>query len=419
MHYPPVHKNYPILYQSRRGIALMTTMVVLALLSIFLTEFSFETKLETRGIKNFQASFKSRNAVKSIFKAVLEGIEKQDEIKFFREYLKGLLQLSNQRNEISFLNPSKSIRLPKGIISDFPDVTFYTPEIRPIDHLYNLNRIQTPPFRAVNPETKADVRLANRFVNILKKWNTNGRQYLERDNIAYNIKLNDPDALYIYAAIFDWLDKDSLTYDSSIYGIIGSEKDFYIANDQKIEIKNGFLDKLNEIKLINRIYGKDIPFGLWQKEFTTFPVGSKYNPEENFSEIKPKINVNLATYDEIVEFLEHFDQNTTYFSNYSSKNFENIIEMNFFEKREEIASELTKSPRKKLKREDIKVILSNITRYDSKSNEYFIPFSFWYKINLKTEIDDVQAEINSVVSVDRNSTSGKVSNIIIHDFLLH
>ncbi|GIT73545.1 MAG: hypothetical protein Ct9H300mP28_33590 [Pseudomonadota bacterium] len=49
----------------------------------------FETKLETRGIQNYQASFKARNAVKSMFKAVLEGLESPEEIKFFRQYVWG------------------------------------------------------------------------------------------------------------------------------------------------------------------------------------------------------------------------------------------------------------------------------------------------------------------------------------------
>ena len=76
------------LYRSpQRGIALMITLVILALLAVFMTEFSFETKLETRGIQNYQASFKARNAVKSMFKAVLEGLKGQNEVKFFRVYL--------------------------------------------------------------------------------------------------------------------------------------------------------------------------------------------------------------------------------------------------------------------------------------------------------------------------------------------
>ena len=63
---------------SRGGIALLITLVILALLAVFMTEFSFETKLETRGIQNYQASFKARNAVKSMFKAVLEGLESHE-----------------------------------------------------------------------------------------------------------------------------------------------------------------------------------------------------------------------------------------------------------------------------------------------------------------------------------------------------
>ena len=53
---------------------MLITLVILALMAVFMTEFSFETKLETRGIQNYQASFKARNAVKSMFKAVIEGL---------------------------------------------------------------------------------------------------------------------------------------------------------------------------------------------------------------------------------------------------------------------------------------------------------------------------------------------------------
>ena len=58
-----------------RGIALLITLVIIALLAVYMTEFSFDTHLETRGIQNFQASFKARNAVKSLFKATLVGLQ--------------------------------------------------------------------------------------------------------------------------------------------------------------------------------------------------------------------------------------------------------------------------------------------------------------------------------------------------------
>jgi len=402
---------------SQRGIALLITLVILALLAVFMTEFSFETKLETRGIHNYQASFKARNAVKSMFKAVLEGLKGQDEVKFFTVYLKDLLRLGATSNEISFLNPPQPVGLPAGVIADFPEVSFYTPVIRPIDHLYNLNRIQTPPFRTVNPETKADVRLANQFINILKKWNS-ATTYQPGSSVpSYNIQLNTNDILPIYAAIFDWLDKDKEIYDSSIYGTIGAEKNSYISADPYFEIKNGFLDKLSEVQLISGVKGKRIPLDQWKKGFTTFPVGNKYETQADFSAIKPRINVNLATFEEIVEFLEQFNQNTEYFINYSP-GYDDSISQDYFEKREEIAAELTKQPRSKLTSEDIKNKLSNITQYD-RSRDFFIPYSFWYEILLMTEIDNVKAEVRAVVSVDRNAATGKVTNLIIHNFFLH
>ena len=350
-----------------------------------------------------------------MFKAVLQGLKGQNETKFFREHLNNLLKLGTIGSEISFLNPPQPVRLPAGMIADFPDVAFYTPYIRPLDHLYNLNRIQ-PKSRTRIPEIKADVRLANQFINILTKRNITTNQQIGNTVLSQNIQLNINDILPMYAAIFDWLDKNSEIYDSSIYRTIGAEKNSYLAANPEIEIKDGFLDKLSEIQLIRGINEKRIPLVQWEKGFTIFPVGNKYDAQANFSLIKPRINVNLATYEEIIEFLDQFDQNTVYFINYSAKNYDDIYAQDYYQKREEIAAELTKLPRTKT-REDIKNKLSNITQYD-RSQDFFIPYSYWYEIHLKTEIDNVQAEVRAVVSVDRNDGRAKVSKLIIHNFLL-
>ena len=384
-----------------------------------MTEFSFETKLETRGIQNYQASFKARNAVKSMFKAVLEGLESHEEIKFFRQYVWSFLSMGTSGRDISILNPPEPVRLPAGVISDFPDVAFYTPYIRPIDHLYNLNRIQTPPFRTVNPESKSDVHLANQFINILNKWNISSKSNVGDALITQNRQFDNNEILQLYAAIFDWIDKDSYIYDSSIYGAIGAEKDAYIFSEPPIEIKNGYFDQLNEIMLIKAIKEKNIPQKFWDQSFTTFPVGNKYVSSSNHTSIYPRININLATFEEIVEFLEQYDQQTNYFINYSQSNFENNYSQNFYQKRIEIAEELTKLPRIKLKKNDIKNKLRNITQYYSKTDDYFTPYSYWYEIHLKTEISKVIAEVKAIVSVDRNEDTGIAKEIIIHDFLLN
>ena len=384
-----------------------------------MTEFSFETKLETRGIQNYQASFKARNAVKSMFKAVLEGLESHEEIKFFRQYVWSFLSMGTSGRDISILNPPEPFRLPPGVISDFPDVAFYTPYIRPIDHLYNLNRIQTPPFRTVNPESKSDVHLANQFINILNKWNISSKSNAGDALSTQKKQFDNNEILKFYAAIFDWIDKDSYIYDSSIYGAIGAEKDTYIFSEPPIEIKNGYFDKLNEIMLINAIKEKNIPQKFWDQSFTTFPVGNKYVSSSNHTSIYPRININLATFEEIVEFLEQYDQQTNYFINYSQSNFENNYSQNFYQKRIEIAEELTKLPRIKLKNNDIKNKLRNITQYYSKADDYFTPYSYWYEIRLKTEISQVIAEVKAIVSVDRNEDTGIAKEIIIHNFLLN
>ena len=49
---------------------------------------------------------------------------------------------------------------------------------------------------------------------------------------------------------------------------------------------------------------------------------------------------------------------------------------------------------------------------------YFIANSYWYEIHLKTEIDNVKAEVRAVVSVDRDAATGKASNLVIHNFFL-
>ena len=216
MSHLPVSSPSSLKTTSQQGIALLITLVILALLAVFMTEFSFETKLETRGIQNYQASFKAKNAVKSLFKAVLQGLKGQNETKFFREHLNNLLKLGTIGSEISFLNPPQPVRLPAGMIADFPDVAFYTPYIRPIDHLYNLNRI-----RKNNPGTPEDIDLRNQFVNILKNMKSvSGQVSLENSSIDR-----------IYAALFDWTDGDQEPYE-----MIGIEH--YQDLQTEYEIKN-------------------------------------------------------------------------------------------------------------------------------------------------------------------------------------
>ena len=101
---------------ARRGIALLITLVIIALLAVYMTEFSFDIHLETRGIRNFQASFRARNAVKSLFKAALVGLQgglngEVREKDFFDQISPPLLRTA------SLLNPMKPEKI-EGIKLD-------------------------------------------------------------------------------------------------------------------------------------------------------------------------------------------------------------------------------------------------------------------------------------------------------------
>ena len=390
---PPPSNTYKI---SQSGIALLITMVILALIAVFMTEFSFETKLETRGIQNYQSSFKARNAVKSMFKAVLEGLKGQNEVKFFKVYLQGLQYKFSEFSgkKCTLINPCKPEKLIAGVISDFPDVIFYTPYIRPIDHLFNLNRIQKN-----NPGTPEDLNLHNQFVNIIKNMDTaNGQNPIEVNSIDR-----------IYAALFDWTDVDN-----EPYGMIGLEH--YHDLKTEFEIKNQKLDKLSEILLIDGIYESGIPLdnqqselGSWKKYFTIFPVENRV---EGFEQ--PRINVNLATENEIVEFLMQFENQSVSSSSqmFIAKSLEigSVLKLKNngentkkYTSNSEIQKTLDSSP----VTSDLPVV----------AKQFFIPYSNWYEINLKTEIENVQAEVNAFVSLKRKSDNS-VEKLIIHEFLL-
>lgn len=402
--------------RSRSGIALLVTLVVLALLAVFLTEFTFETTLETRSLQNFQASFQARNAVKSLFKAVLVGLEggppkgkRLSEIEFFKQigiFTEFVNDLT--KGNYTTLNPPKPVGIPPELIryaapqlaESFPNATFYTPHIRPIDHLFNLNRLQSSPNRTREPETGDDPQIANQFINLLLKPQQDGQL----------VKLTDFAVLKGYARLFDWLDKDKdRIYQSRTSGIFGSE-DGYDDGQIEYSVKNAFLDRLGEIHLLPEIrdLGKDKAF--WEQHFTVYPVG---RPVGN-SDLKPKINANLANAEEIEGFLERFQQDTPYLSSYRDDEYAR----EFYERRIEIAEALTKNPDRELNAQDIDSLLKPIISKGRPDN-FFIPFSFWYGIRLKAEVDGVQAEVRAVVSVDREDDGTvRQDSLTIHEFTL-
>ena len=408
-----------------RGIALLITLVIIALLAVYMTEFSFDTHLETRGIRNFQASFKARNAVKSLFKATLVGLQgglngEVSEKDFFDQISPPSLRM------YSLLTPSKpekiegiQLLLP-GLAQSFPNVSFYTPYIRPIDHLFNLNRINSK----IAPEKAKDLILKNEFTNILSRYSKTQSTESNQNLSSANLSLESIQTLY--ASIYDWSDKNAEIdyFDSNIEGHIQID-------DTEWEVKDSAFDKLSEIMLLqSKLFEEgyfefQIPFDTqkpgensWNQNFTVYPVGKKEG--QPFGD--PRINVNLGDGDDIQQFLERFSNPGV---NASDK------EQQYLNRAADIASVLKPdfsqdAPVFK-SMNDIKTRLrsdpstSDLNDYH---NNYFILWSNWYDIHLVTEIENVKAEVRAVVEVKRDE-NGKVEKndngdyaITIHEFQL-
>lgn len=408
-----------------RGIALLITLVIIALLAVYMTEFSFDTHLETRGIRNFQASFKARNAVKSLFKATLVGLQgglngEVSEKNFFDQISPPSLRM------FSLLTPSKpekiegiQLLLP-GLAESFPNVSFYTPYIRPIDHLFNLNRINSK----IAPEKAKDLILKNEFTNILSKYSKTQSTESNQNLSSANLSLESIQTLY--ASIYDWSDKNAEIdyFDSNIEGHIQID-------DTEWEVKDSAFDKLSEIMLLqSKLFEEgyfefQIPYdsqkpgeNSWNQNFTVYPVGKKEG--QPFGD--PRINVNLADGDDIQQFLERFSNPGV---NASDK------EQQYLNRAADIASVLkpdfSQDALDFKSMNDIKTRLrsdpstSDLNDYH---NNYFILWSNWYDIHLVTEIENVKAEVRAVVEVKRDE-NGKVEKndngeyaITIHEFQL-
>ena len=408
-----------------RGIALLITLVIIALLAVYMTEFSFDTHLETRGIRNFQASFKARNAVKSLFKATLVGLQgglngEVSEKNFFDQISPPSLRV------YSLLTPSKpekiegiQLLLP-GLAQSFPNVSFYTPYIRPIDHLFNLNRINSK----IAPEKAKDLILKNEFTNILSKYSKTQSTESNQNLSSANLSLESIQTLY--ASIYDWSDKNAEIdyFDSNIEGHIQID-------DTEWEVKDSAFDKLSEIMLLqNKLFEEgyfefQIPFdsqkpgeNSWRQNFTVYPVGKKEG--QPFGD--PRINVNLGDGDDIQQFLERFsnpgvnasDKEQQYLNR--AVDIASVLKPDFsqdapgFKSMNDIKSRLRSDPS-----------TSDLNDYH---NNYFILWSNWYDIHLVTEIENVKAEVRAVVEVKRDE-NGKVEKndngeyaITIHEFQL-
>ncbi|MGK5095094.1 hypothetical protein WDW89_24175 [Deltaproteobacteria bacterium TL4] len=393
----------------KKGIALLLTLVILVLMAMFLTEFSFETTLEVKSMQNFQSAFQAQSAAKSMFKAVLVGLESEEESVFFGG-LSRIYQLAGLTSA-SILNPPPPLPMPPGLIPDFEEVSIYSPYIRPIDHLFNLNRLQQFDTVVSLPGSSREYLLCNQFFNTLssaKVIDLNAKPGAEAKSAMRALEANE--VLSIYGAIWDWIDKDDEPYSVDY----GAEQNDYLGLEPEFRIKNRMFDELNEVRLVKGVSQlfptKQLWEATWRKSFTIHPVGVEKN-----NSFEPSLNVNLASPGEIEQFLLSFNTETPCIvpSDWVTEQYRYLQEFSSPDIAKSIDQELTtkeeSGQRKQFKTlRDISAKLAPLNLDTiSRVGDFFIIYNQWYEIRLITEVSGIQAEVQATIQVERDSR-GKV-----------
>ncbi len=249
-----------------RGIALMLTLVVVVLLTAYISEFFFTSGLELRAMQTFKDGAHARTLARLAFKAAQVGLLTR-ETEFFAKYreLKKALDFTAIPWEDGFL-----VAL----------------EIVPQDHLFNLNEMA-----ALRDGKAKDQIRWNLFLNTLKDVNS-----IPIDEGFDPQPLPQERLAELYGALVDWLDKGNTDY-RGVAGALGAEEDAYFNDDPQFRPKNGRLDRLSEIRLVRGVKESRLPWKDWRDNFTALPKstsGALY-PE--------KLNINMASREEIKDFL--------------------------------------------------------------------------------------------------------------------
>lgn len=240
-------KSFRATLLNQKGIALIMSLSVILLLSIALMK-TFENRtVETVHLENSLRQFQAETLSRSVFRAILIAVK-----------TKGLVFVKSNQSAW------KNIPLP---ISN--DQYFQIIDIKPVDHLFNLNR-----------RFRADDAWPEVLKNILNDIR------VSNDPLAIELQI---DELYpLLSAINDWIDVDINQDEEFLYNF-----EDYIDAQPEFEVKNRAFDRLSEIKNIYVFDDLDVSLEDIRSRFRIFSG-------------KEMIDVNLATVTDVEDFLSLF-----------------------------------------------------------------------------------------------------------------
>lgn len=356
----------------RRGIALLMALAVVMLLTYFLSEYFFATALELRAMTTFKDAQRARMLARSVFKAV-ELALLQDEVDFFTGY-----------GEISKL-------LDKGGALPWNDGLVLTLNVQPQDHLFNLN--QNYNVQVGQPQ---DVVRSLIFLNLF-----DGMEVPSRNAPGVTEPLSPDTVAGLYAAIQDWIDRDSDPY-TGFPSVAGAENAAYQGEEVKFEVKNAPLDRLEEIRPIRGVVASGIPWAVWEHTVTVLPKPRASTTPAYLSE---RINVNTASAAEIQRFLEtrRLDPNVGGEGNKVVHDALNKLADNAADIAAYFAP--AEGPRKVYTKQDIEAGMKELGLGDVSSyatGNVFSTANQYYRVRIVTEAADVPAHLEAMLHVARD-----------------
>ena len=364
----------------RPGIALIMTLMIVLLMSTFLAEFIFSSGVDLRGVHNMQASQQARNLARSAFRALEIGLQ-MDEVDFYAGYreLEPLLAL--------------------GAVP-FEDGLLVALDVQPLEGLYNVNELDS------RQGTPQDSTRWQYFYNVMSRLTlpaTSPDQAPE--------SLRDEDIAAVYAAIVDWVDADEVNY-TSLSGYTGAEQADYLLHEPEVRVKNGLLDRLDELRVIRGVAEMGLPWETWRSVFTATP---KRTPPAGWP-FGEQVNVNTATRLEMLAFLEGMRMQTlTQTAQFNDA----IQDINAYADRaEEVVRWLVPddAPRPVYTKATLAERIKELQGLNEKRADLvFTTIGHLYRIRIVTEYGGVQARLDAVVQASRDSKTRMASSVeVLH-----
>ena len=367
-----------------RGIALMMTLVVVMLMTIFISEFFFSSGLEVRALQTYKEVGQARDLARLAFQAFRISLL-QDEITVMQGY-----------RELETALQTVAIPWEDGLLTGFTLI--------PLDSLYNLNELSGIRLGSDREKVRWSLFL-NTMSEITKPSDIPDQEPVPIDEQQIGV---------MFASLYDWIDTDEVDY-VGLVGVPGGESAAYLSKEPERVVKNGKLDQLREIRAVTAVSESEIPWSDLEKRLAVLPRSEQ-------SELYPeKLNVNVATQEEIVEFLERRKLEAGMLTAANNQQLQNGINA-FADQAEEVAALLApEEGRKRFSSDrDIQSALSGLQTIEPKyAKELFSISNTYYFVRIATMVNDIEVSVEGVVRAKRDpKLQGKASSVEVLQFIM-